>query len=60
MQEIADILKIYKSIKLLVKMKKRVFHFTKKTKQSFCPTQYFNNTSISSTNSHLYLSKMEI
>ena len=39
--EIANILKIAKSIKLLVKMKKvSVFYFTEKTKRSFWPTQY--------------------
>ena len=34
-QERADILKISKSIKLLVKMKKCVFYFTEKTKRLF-------------------------
>ena len=38
--EIANILKISKSIKLLVKMKKCVFYFMEKTKQNFWPTQY--------------------
>ena len=37
--EITDILKISKSIKLLVKMK-YVFYFTEKTKQTFWSTQY--------------------
>ena len=38
MQEIADILKTPKSIKLLVKMKN--VSFMEKTKWTFCPTQY--------------------
>ena len=42
-QEIADILRISKSIKLLVKMK-NVIYFTEKTKQTFWPTQYLDNT----------------
>ena len=37
-QKIVDILKISKSIKLLVKMK-NVFQFMEKTKQTFWPTQ---------------------
>ena len=37
---IADILKISKSIKLFVKMRKCVFYFTEKTKWTFWPTQY--------------------
>ena len=40
MQELADIFKISKSIKLLVKMK-AVFHFIEKTKWTFWPTQYY-------------------
>ena len=39
MWEIANILKISKSIKLLVKMKKCIFYFKVKTKQTFWPTQ---------------------
>ena len=38
-QEIADILKISKSIKLLVKMKS-VFYFMEKTMRTVWPTQY--------------------
>ena len=38
--EIADILKISKSIKLLVKIKMCLFLYGKKTKQTFWPTQY--------------------
>ena len=38
--EIDDILKISKSIKLLVKIKKCDFHFTLKTQLTFWPTQY--------------------
>ena len=38
-QEIANILKISKSMKLLVKMKKCVFYFMEKTKQTVYPTQ---------------------
>ena len=41
MWEIADILKISKSIKLLVKMKNVSFILQEKTKQAFWPTQYF-------------------
>ena len=37
--ETADILKISKSIKLLVKIKKCVFYFVEKTIQTFWPTQ---------------------
>ena len=37
--EIADTLKISKSIKLLVKMKKYVFYFMEKTKWTFWPAQ---------------------
>ena len=37
---IADILKIPKSVKLLVKIKKHVFYFTEKTIRTFWPTQY--------------------
>ena len=40
MREIADLLKISKSIKLLVKMKKCVFYFMEKTMQTFWATQY--------------------
>ena len=40
MQERADILKISKSIKLLVKMKKCVFDFMEKTIRTFWPAQY--------------------
>ena len=40
LREIADTLKISKSIKLLVKMKS-VFYFTKKPVRIFWPTQYF-------------------
>ena len=40
MQKIADILKISKSIKLLVKMKNFLF-YGKKTIWTFWPTQYF-------------------
>ena len=39
MWEIANILKISKSIKLLVKMKKCVFYFREKTKWAFWPAQ---------------------
>ena len=39
MWEIANILKISKSIKLLVKMKKCVFYFMEKTKWAFWPAQ---------------------
>ena len=39
-QEIADMLKISKPIKLLVKMK-CVFHFMEKTKRTIWPNQYF-------------------
>ena len=39
MQEIANILKISRSIMLLVKMKKYVFYFMEKTKQTSWPTQ---------------------
>ena len=39
-QVIVDILKISKSMELLVKMKKCVFYFMEKTKQTFWPTQY--------------------
>ena len=37
--EIAGLIKISKSIKLLVKMK-NIFYFMEKTKQTFWPTQY--------------------
>ena len=37
--EIADILKIPKSIKFLVKMKKLVFYFMEKHERTFWPTQ---------------------
>ena len=40
MREIADILKISKSIKLLVKVK-NVFYLAEKTKQTFWPIQYW-------------------
>ena len=40
MWEIADILKIFKSIKLFVKMKNVSFLLWKKTKWTFWPTQY--------------------
>ena len=40
MWEIADILKISKSIKLLVKMKNVCFILWQKMKQTFWPTQY--------------------
>ena len=46
MQEIADIFKISKSIKLSVKMKKCVFYFMEKTIQAFWPTQQFTDTGI--------------
>ena len=39
-QEIADILKISKSIKLLVKMKNVPFILPKKSEQTFWPAQY--------------------
>ena len=39
MQEMADILKISKSIKLLVKMKK-MYYLTEKTRMDFWPTEY--------------------
>ena len=39
-QEIADILKISKSIKLLVKMKNVPFILQKKSEQTFWPAQY--------------------
>ena len=44
MQEIGDILKISKSIKLLVKMKRYVIYFTKKKnpKWTFWLTQYYS------------------
>ena len=38
-QEIADILKVSKSMKLLVKIKKCVFYFMEKIKQTFQPTR---------------------
>ena len=41
LQEIANILKISKLIKLLVKMKKGLFSFMEKTKQTFWATQYY-------------------
>ena len=42
MQEIADILKISKSIKLLMKIKNMSFTSWEKTKQTFWPTQYLS------------------
>ena len=39
MWEMANVLKISKSIKLMVKIKKCVFYFTEKIIQSFWPTQ---------------------
>ena len=44
MQEIADILKISKSIKLLVKMKNVSFILWKKSCELFWPTQYYSHT----------------
>ena len=41
MRKIADILKISKLIKLLVKMKNVSFILGKKTKQTFCPPPYY-------------------